>query len=107
MPDVANTAGKVVEGADFLIATARATLTPPANHEFGDSGATAIWPPVEPLWRPAVLGTALVEDHRDALDGASVRPRPVHAVFPRAHSTVLMEGPSGGIIVAERLPSLD
>jgi hypothetical protein len=106
IPDVANTAGKVVEGADYLIATTRATLTPPADYEFED------WEPLQsgrlsnhrgdPLFSARLLSKAIATlstGHQYVPDR--------YTLYFRGHTALYLEGPSGGIIIAERLPSLD
>ncbi|AJF28042.1 hypothetical protein SG26_20045 (plasmid) [Haloarcula sp. CBA1115] len=106
IPDVANTAGKVVSGADYLIATARTTLTPPADHGF-DS-----WEPLQsgrlanhrgdPLFSARLLSKAIAT----LSTGHQYVPER-YTLYFRGHTALYLEGPGGGILIAERLPSLD
>ncbi|GGM53443.1 hypothetical protein [Haloarcula argentinensis] len=106
VPDVANSAAKVVDDAEFLIATARTTLTPPADHEF-DS------------WEPLQSGR-LSNHHGDPLFSARLLSKAIatlstghqyvperYTLYFRGHTALYLEGPGGGILIAERLPSLD
>ncbi|EMA25680.1 hypothetical protein [Haloarcula argentinensis] len=106
IPSVSKTAAQVVEGADYLIATARATLTPPANHEFDD------WESLQsgrlsnhcgdPLFSARLLSKAIA-----TLSTGYQYVPDRYTLYFRGHTALYLEGPSGGIIIAERLPSLD
>ena len=96
-------AGQVIDGAEYLIATARITYTPPANYAFED------WTPLqsgrlsnhrnEPLFSERLLSRALatlVSGHQYLPDR--------YTLYFRGQEPVYLEGPEGGIVIAERTP---
>ena len=96
-------AGRLVDGAAYLIATARETYTPPANFAFED------WEPLqsgrlsnhrnEPLFTARVLSKALTT----LSDGYQYVPER-YTLYFRGHEPLYLEGPEGGIVIAEREP---
>jgi hypothetical protein len=98
-------AGQVVDGAEYLIATARSTYTPPANYAFGDWG---------------LLQSGRLSNHRnDSLFSAQLLSRALatlssgyqyvperYTLYFRGHEPLYIEGPGGGIVIAERTPQM-
>ena len=96
-------AGQVVDGAAYLIATARATYTPPANYAFED------WEPLqsgrlsnhrnEPLFSERLLSQAIA-----TLSSGYQYTAERFTLYFRGHGPLYVEGPEGGIVIAERTP---
>lgn len=97
-------AGRIIDGATYLIATARATYTPPANYAFED------WEPLqsgqlsnhrnEPLFSERLLSQAIAT----LSSGYQYSPERYTLHF-RGHEPLYLEGPESGIAIAERTPS--
>lgn len=104
VPSTIRGAGQLVDGADYLIATARTAYTPPANYGFED-------------WEP--LQSGRLSNHRnDSLFSARLLSRAVatlssgyqytpnrYTLYFRGHEPLYLEGPDGGIAIAERTPT--
>jgi len=98
-------AGQVVDGAEYLIATARNTYTPPVNYGFED------WGPLqsgrlsnhrnEPLFTARLLSRALAT----LSNGCQYTPER-YTLYFRGHEPLYLEGPDGGIVIAERTPQV-
>jgi len=105
VPSTARGTGRIVDGADYLIATARTTYTPPANYAFED------WKPLksgrlsnhqnEPLFSARLLSRALTM----LSSGYQYTPER-YTLYFRGHEPLYLEGPGGGIAIAERTPSV-
>jgi hypothetical protein len=104
VPSTARSAG-IIDGAQYLIATARTTYTPPANYGFED---------LEPLQ------SGRLSNHRnDSLFSARLLSRALatlsrgyqyeperYTLYFRGHEPLYLEGPNGGIMIAERTPQV-
>jgi len=98
-------AGQLIDGAEYLIATARTTYTPPASYAFED------WTPLQsgrlsnhrkdPLFSERLLSRALA-----TLSGGHQYVPDRYTLYFRGHEPLYLEGPSGGIVIAERTPRL-
>lgn len=98
-------AGQVIDGAEYLIVTARTTHTPPANYAFED------WGPLrsgqlsnhrnEPLFSAELLSRALAT----LASGYQYVPER-YTLYFRGHEPLYLEGPDGGIVIAERTPQV-
>lgn len=105
IPSTARGAGRIVDGADYLIATARTAYTPPANYGFAD------WTPLQsgrlsnhrndPLFRARLLSRALA-----TLSSGYQYTPDRYTLYFRGHEPLYLEGPDGGIIIAERTPQI-
>jgi hypothetical protein len=105
IPSTARSAGRLIDGADYLIATARTTYTPPANYGFED------WPPLQ---------SGRLSNHRnDSLFSARLLSRALatlssghqyeperYTLYFRGHEPLYLEGPDGGIAIAELKPQV-
>jgi hypothetical protein len=101
----AGSAGLVTDGAEYLIATARTTYTPPANYAFDE------WAPLQsgrlsthrndPLFTDRLLARATAT----LSTGYQYTPERFTLYF-RGHEPLYLEGPEGGIVVAERRPEI-
>jgi len=96
-------AGQLIDGAEYLIATTRTTYTPPASYAFED------WTPLQsgrlsnhrndPLFSDRLLSRVLAtlsSGHQYVPDR--------YTLYFRGHEPLYLEGPSGGIVIAERTP---
>ncbi|GGM53430.1 hypothetical protein [Haloarcula argentinensis] len=91
-------AGKVVDGAEYLVATARETFTPPADYQFQlwdvlQSGRLALRSG-EPQFPPADVSRAV----------ATLSKHPAYqperfTIFYRGCEPVYIEGPDAGIVI--------
>ena len=101
----AGSAGLVTDGVAYLITTARATYTPPANYAFED------WEPLQsgrlsndqtdPLFSERLLSQAIAT----LSSGYQYTPER-YTLYFRGHEPLYLEGPEGGIVIAERTPQL-
>jgi len=105
VPSTARGAGRIVDGADYLIATARTTYTPPVNYRFDD------WEPLQsgrlsnhqndPLFSARLLSRAL-----STLSSGYQYARDRYTLYFRGHEPLYLEGPEGGIAIAELTPQV-
>lgn len=103
VPSSTRGAGRIIDGAEYLIATARTTYTPPSNYAFDD------WEPLQsgrlsnhrndPLFSKRLLSRALVTLSK-SYQYISER----YTLYFRGHEPLYLEGPEGGIVIAERKP---
>lgn len=99
----ARSAGLVVDGAEYLVATARTTYTPPANYDFDD------WAPLQsgrlsnhrndPLFSERLLARAIA-----TLSSGYQYVPDRYTLYFRGYGPLYLEGPGGGIILAKRRP---
>lgn len=90
--------GKVLSGADYLVATSRATVTPPASFQFDT------WEPLqsgrlafrsgEPQFSPYWLGRVMAS----LVDSPSYVPERF-TIYYRGIEPLYIEGPAGGIVL--------
>ncbi|WP_277543473.1 hypothetical protein [Haloarcula laminariae] len=105
VPSTARGAGRIVDGADYLIATARSTYTPPANYGFEgweslQSGQLSNHRN-EPLFSARLLSRALAT----LSSGYQYTPER-YTLYFRGHEPLYIEGPEDGIVIAERTPQM-
>lgn len=93
--------GRVLNGAEYLVATSRTTYTPPANYTFDD------WAPLEagrltlPNGRPQFSPTLLSRVLETLSPSYSYHPERF-TIFYRGADALYIEGPTEGIMIAER-----
>ncbi|QIO25042.1 hypothetical protein [Haloarcula sp. JP-L23] len=92
--------GRVLDGAEYLVTTSRATYTPPANYTFDD------WGPLEsgrltlPNGRPQFSSTLLTRVLETLSPSYNYHPERF-TIFYRGADALYVEGPTEGIMIAE------
>jgi len=93
--------GRVLDGAEYLIATSRTTYTPPENYRFDDWSPLASGRLTLPNGRPQFSLTLLSRVLETISPSYSYQPKRF-TIFYRGADALYIEGPTGGVMIAER-----
>ncbi|MBX0325588.1 hypothetical protein EGH21_21420 [Halomicroarcula sp. F13] len=93
--------GRVLDGAEYLVATSRATYTPPANYTFDDWGPLESGRLMLPNGRPQYSPTLLSRVLETLSPSYSYHPERF-TIFYRGADALYVEGLKQGIMIAER-----